>query len=484
MLGALAITACEPVIQVEHKPTLSYNFGSISAEATENSATITTDIPYLEVDGVRYEAATFTLGYCEATSGLLFNDQTIVEEYSTKDGKAIFTLEGLKPATAYAVRLTIESEYGSATSDETTFTTAEHTPVCTIECRSEVETKGLMATVELSDVAYMVDGQNSDIATVTLEYARLSSEEWIALEFNGAEIDNGSLSIDLPATGGDYLEENRDYRYRVTISPANEAYQTITTAVEQFKTKYAEVTAYISKPELRLSDRELSIDVENVKVYYDGIELPDYHYCDYFIYYRKAGSTDWQEELTAEATESGMRLTLDSSLFDEGSQYEFAAVVVAGAEQKVRLSDIASIEIPEEEIPTPPTPPTPPIEGGDDTTELAGEWQLTEWRGAEPSFDVYMSISEDGIITLWQRIDSREWEVYYSVVNYDGGVIHGQYSDNVAWGASYNVTITGEEMQWVDTADSSDISVYTRCTLPDFSQTATTRSSAPRTRFL
>jgi hypothetical protein len=130
-------------------------------------------------------------------------------------------------------------------------------------------------------------------------------------------------------------------------------------------------------------------------------------------------------------------------------------------------SNETSYTIPVTETPTPPTPPTPPDSGDADTTALAGDWHLTEWRGTAPAFDVYLSITEDGVVTLYQRMDSRLWETYYSSVGFEQGVISGVYTDGVVWGASYYVTVEGDTMTWIDTADSGDVSVYTRCTLPD-----------------
>jgi hypothetical protein len=63
---------------------------------------------------------------------------------------------------------------------------------------------------------------------------------------------------------------------------------------------------------------------------------------------------------------------------------------------------------------------------------------------------------------------SRLWETYYSTVGFENGIISGIYTDGVAWGASYNVTMSENAMTWTDTTDSTDVSVYTRCTLPDF----------------
>nr|MBR2110321.1 hypothetical protein [Alistipes sp.] len=73
-----------------------------------------------------------------------------------------------------------------------------------------------------------------------------------------------------------------------------------------------------------------------------------------------------------------------------------------------------------------------------------------------------------------------------SVVGFENGIISGQYSDGVAWSTSYSVALGDNTMTWIDTTDSTDISVYTRSELPDSlpsTATATTRSTV-RERFL
>ena len=173
-------------------------------------------------------------------------------------------------------------------------------------------------------------------------------------------------------------------------------------------------------------------------------------------------------------------LVVGLASFERGKEYEFAGAVVAGAERKVRLSEVVTITIPKDDT---PTPPTPPVGGDADTSDLVGTWHLTQWRGAVPSFDVYMSISEDGVVTLWQRIESREWELFYSTVTFDGGIISGVYTDGVAWSASYYVAVDSDTMTWTDTADATDVSVYTRSELPTgipMSQSVATRSSSER----
>ena len=135
-------------------------------------------------------------------------------------------------------------------------------------------------------------------------------------------------------------------------------------------------------------------------------------------------------------------------------------------------------------VTTTPPPPAPPVSGDADTTAIAGEWHLTSWRGAVPSFDVYLNITADGVVSLYQRIESRLWETYHSLVGYEGGIITGEYTDGTAWAASYYVTIAGDTMTWTNTADSAEVSVYTRCTLPDVTNPEIRTTSAVGKRFL
>lgn len=99
--------------------------------------------------------------------------------------------------------------------------------------------------------------------------------------------------------------------------------------------------------------------------------------------------------------------------------------------------------------------------------DIEGTWMLEKWQGTTPSFSVYMEISPDGTIILWQKIDDYVWERYDSTATLDSNVISGTYSDNVSWSSSYSIEFEGEDMVWTDTEDESDVSVYVRADLPD-----------------
>lgn len=473
LLGALTFASCEPTPTPAPEPVVEYHFGEMTAETTETRATITADIPYKTIDGVKDDSATFKLGY-HANNDV----DTFVEEYSVEGSKAIFVIEELEPATEYVARLYIDDKM----SEELGFATTVHTPTCEITCDATVEAKGIMATITLDNVAYIVDGEAQEVESVKLEYARRRSElEWVEVDMTKKE------SVTLPEEGGEYLDESSTYLYRVTITPTNTEFEPMTTEEQKFETEYAEVTAEISKPDVAIVGDNIEFVVESVKVWFDGVERPDYHYLEYFVYYREPGGEEayWENKAEVELNDGGISLSLSLSSFEPDKEYEFAGTVVAGAERKVRLSEIVTITIPKEETPTPPTPPTPPVGGDVDTSDLVGTWHLTQWRGAEPSFDVYMSITEDGVVTLWQRIESREWELFYSTVSFENGVIAGVYSDGVAWSTSYVVEVADDTMTWTDANDSTDISVYTRSELPDdINDVTTTRASVSSVGFL
>ena len=193
------------------------------------------------------------------------------------------------------------------------------------------------------------------------------------------------------------------------------------------------------------------------------------------LYFHASGSSVWEEYALNEKNS----VVIPASALDEGVTYESKVVIVAGAQRQVRESDVATLTTPQSEVPVVPVPPT-----GGDTSSIAGVWHLTSWRDATPSFEVYMDITATGGITLYQCLESRYWDVYQSTAAIEDGVIYGVYTDNVAWGASYNLSVVGDTMTWVSTADSSDVSVYTRSALPSSMPTAPTRAIVASERFL
>ena len=310
------------------------------------------------------------------------------------------------------------------------------------------------------------------IAFIKVEYSRADMDAWSAVEVAGSSIKNGKVDISIPKSGDSYLEENSDYKYRVTITPEDGKLNAVTTHELSFKTTYASITATVAKPQLSYSDSGITIEPGIIAVHADGVTMKEY---DTYIYFHKQGDNLWEEYDVTD----GDSVIVPINKLQSGTTYEAKVSIMAGSKHEVRESSIATITTPQSEVPIVPDPPV-----GGDTSSIAGVWHLTSWRGATPSFEGYMDITTTGGITLYQRIDSLYWDVYQSTANIVSGVISGVYTDNVAWGASYNLSISGDTMTWISTVDSTDISIYTRSTLPISMPTAPTRAAQSSERFL
>lgn len=475
LVAAIALVSCNPPIIVETRPDIVYYFGAVEINTTSGSARVKAFMPYVTIDGEQEEGTVIYMEYWAHGSE---DEVTKVESYTAEGENIIFEIENLEPSTAYRGVIAISGKYGEERSDVFPFTTKEHIPVCSMSCNCAVEPHGVFAEVEFTDVAYLVDGQQQDIIRVKLEYARSSSDKWIECSFTADVIVGGVFNQVVPL-GDDILEENRYYKLRLTLQPKNDEFEPITSKEYSFKTIFAEITADVATPELEIAGNTLTAAVDSATVWFDGREVKEHIDLEYGFIYRMSGQEQWSDLIESDYTENGMSIVMDIVNFQQGATYEFCGVVVAGAMHEMRTSNIAQIEIPNSS-----TPPSPPVSGDADTQALAGDWHLAMWRGAEPGFDVYLSITQDGVVSLFQRIESRLWSTYFSTVAYENGVISGVYTDGVAWGDTYYVALEGDEMTWTSTSDSADISVYRRCTLPDMTNPEIRVVSESGKRFL
>lgn len=454
----------------EPKPLVGFCFGPLNVETTDTTAVVDL-LAYITVDGVKYEGAKV---YVEYWAGGDSANMMSVEEYVAVEdsGRMTFTINDLKQNTRYYANVVCDGgkKYG-VQRNEFTFATRE-TVIEGITCNAKVEAKGLVATINLSDVAYKLNDDAQQIAFLKLEYARKGTNQWTAVEVAGSSIKSGKVSITIPKSGDDYLEEACAYEYFVTLTPADSDLKPLSTETFSFNTKYADITADIPKPYLFYDDEGITIKAGDISVYYDNIASNNY---TSHIYFRKSGSSVW-DEYTPDANRS---VLISADKLEENTTYEAKITIVAGAFSSVVESDVAKITTPKKETPILPEPPI-----GGDTSTIEGVWHLTSWRGAEPSFEVYMDITSTGGVTLYQRIESRYWDIYQSTAYIKDGVIFGVYTDGVAWGTTYNLTVAGDTMTWVSTIDSTDISVYTRSTLPTSMPTAPTRAMVTSERFL
>ena len=107
---------------------------------------------------------------------------------------------------------------------------------------------------------------------------------------------------------------------------------------------------------------------------------------------------------------------------------------------------------------------------------IAGEWQLSSWKGAPLAEGSYVYIAFDRrerTYTLYQNLDSfstRELTgAFYIETDPElGAVIRGNYDyDRGDWAHRYVVTsLTANEMIWVAKDDAEDVSIYVRTEIP------------------
>ena len=454
----VAFTACDTEVAISRDHIVFFS-DKVTTETTENSATITTYKPYI-MSGLQEESVVIYMEYW--VEG--YTTKQKVETYTERLGDVVFSINGLTPATTYSARLAMgcaehnKISYGA----EFSFTTKEHIPVAGYSCECVVDAKGVWAGVTLKDVAFTIDGVESPLAKVEFKYAQsLAGGNWTTVEVSKEQLAEGFI---IPAEGEEYLTPESNYKYTVTLYPEDQNFEEYTLN-GKFSTTATELLAKnVSTPEITADNESITLTSTMPKLFIDGIEIPGYFEVKYqFIYTDNNGDQGIMDAICAEDM---MSATAPLSLFKEGVTYDFRSRMEVD-NKHVMDSDAVQYTMPVKETPV-PTPPTPPISGDADTTDIAGDWHLTMWRGSVPSFDVYLSITDDGVVSLFQRIDSRLWETFYSTVEMDNGIISGVYTDEVAWAHSYFVAIDGDTMTWTSTSDSTEVSVYTRSTLPDF----------------
>lgn len=469
----MAVVACEPA-EIVPEPKVDVQFGEISIDASDKSAVVKVRDTYLIVDGERYDDAKIWVEYTLAQQSEIIS----VKEYTQEEDALSFVIDHLTPSTGYVAYVVVDGgEHGKHTSDRVPFATSEeYIPFSGINFNAVALAKGIVAELSFTNLQYIYEDQPQNIRSVTVEYQLQNGNKCVAKEFAGNLLTDGSLRVSLPFEGEEYLVENSNYTVRLTLSAEGVAESFSADACE-FKTSYAAVIASIATPVLSYDASGIHASVDSVEIFYDGVSDKVYnskHATNYAFHYREAGASEWTK-VDVDVVDGAISTTIVDALLKKGAIYEVKATLTAGVNNTSCSSEVAQIEVPEEEVPTPPTPPTPPVEGGD-TSSVAGTWHLTQWRGAEPSFEVYIDITEEGVVTLWQKIEHREWECYLSSAAIENGIISGVYSDGVAWGASYYVTVAQSSMTWVDVSDSADISVYTRSELPE--NLTTTRAGA------
>lgn len=107
---------------------------------------------------------------------------------------------------------------------------------------------------------------------------------------------------------------------------------------------------------------------------------------------------------------------------------------------------------------------------------IAGEWQLSSWKGAPLAEGSYVYLSFDRrerTFCIYQNLDSfstRELTGAFFIETDPelGAIIRGSYDyDRGDWAHRYVVTsLTANEMVWVAKDDTEDVSIYSRVEIP------------------
>lgn len=464
LLLVLTLCACNPIDKP--KPDVAFCFGVVSTETTDNRAMLNMAKPYITIDGVKYKDTKIRVEYWPKDD---IDNIEIEDDYQyIEGGHILFTISNLTPDTTYDAYIVLDGgqEYGIERK-EYSFTTQKKTvPQITASCGYNIEPKGLFATITLSDIVYNVDGVSKAINFVRLEYRPVGSNKWTVYDYSGTDI-----TIELPEMGQEYLKEQTEYECRVICHPEDYKLEPATAVESKFTTTDAEVTANFSLPYLQYDETCMTATIRAFELFFDGVPSTKYtsnRPIEYSILYRIKGNEDWTE-ISAKQTGESFSASIHPEAIQTNASYEVQASITVGNSQC--YSDIAEISTTESGAPLIPEPPI-----GGNTSDIAGTWHLTEWRGNEPSFDIYMDITATGGITLYQRIDSNYWEIYQSSAFITNGIISGTYTDNVAWGSSYYITVEDSIMKWVDVASEDDVSIYTRADIPEHIPTIATRS--------
>ena len=79
-----------------------------------------------------------------------------------------------------------------------------------------------------------------------------------------------------------------------------------------------------------------------------------------------------------------------------------------------------------------------------------------------PAFD-------GGSFTIYQKVESVRYQKYTGSYLLQDDILSGNYSDNTPWGSSYTVTAdeANNTITLTSTINTSDVSVYTRATIPE-----------------
>lgn len=440
------------------EPVHEIKFAPIEITPSQKEAIIETKSPEYTIDGVAVQDFEWGLEYaCKSSS-----EWDSVSDCELSGDTYLFTIGSLEPQMEYKVRQWAKSNLGELFySEEEQFKTKKE-EVVPDEYKldisvGEITPYGLYAQIELTSVRYLINGADSQIKELKLEYSLTSEENYKTIDIRGWDY-SSSLIVEIPSVEGEFLQENSDYKFRLVVVPAEVSAPELSSDEYNFLTVSAQVSAQIPPPEATDIEEGLLVQGSGVSILKDG--RLQQSVSNISIEYSIQDQGSWEEEVATLEDQKYWAVIPAQNLRPETTYLIRTKVRTS---DDVYYSEVVTYTTPKEDDPE--QPPVIPPEGGD-TSMMEGVWKLVQWRDSQPGFEVYMEIDATGGVLLWQRIDSRNWEKFLSAAYTEDGVISGVYDDGVAWGASYYYSVNGDSMTWTDTQDSSDVSVYQRSTLP------------------
>lgn len=303
----------------------------------------------------------------------------------------------------------------------------------------EVTTTSRTARITIRSPHVIVNGALQAVRSVGIRYRAEGGSEWIkAPGINTDDPEQYTVALDglTPSTRYEYMA------YAVTDSGTN------LSDVKYFTTQDIALEASFGDMQLSISGDGLRLSVASVGIFVDEKAAASDR-CG--AEYRAKGDSQWVSvtSATADATK-GFTVDIAAADLTFGTVYEARAwIEVDGA--KVYSQRMAERLYEKSKF-----------------QDIMGDWRLDEWHGTtDLQFAIYLSVTADGEFTLWQQLQSVEWQKFSGTITLEGNTVTGVYSDGQAWSASYGVERAGEKMIWTSTADATDRSVYVPDAIPD-----------------
>ena len=116
--------------------------------------------------------------------------------------------------------------------------------------------------------------------------------------------------------------------------------------------------------------------------------------------------------------------------------------------------------------------------GTSNASDIDGQWHIIEWNNETPEFDVYIEFKA-GKFNIYQQVYSVFFEKFEGSYNVSNGVVTGTYTDGSNWACGYKFEVAGSELTLKSQEDTSIVSVYKKCTIPQsvIDEAAKTRAS-------